>query len=113
MSKEREMVLLLDERTKNGTVTWERTGEEDQFVTSTTGGISISIAAVPPREPGDDTPDYILMVKDTDDRDILSIYNSGDEVTFKDLRSLFESARRSVLKIDQTISKIVEDLKRR
>jgi len=111
MTKEKQLVDLLLARTRAGTTSWEPTADEDEFVTSAAGN-SISIMAVPPREPDDVEPDIVLNVRDEDGRQVFSIYNGVDveDLDFPVLRTLHEVARRSALKIDQIMDAILKDL---
>jgi len=112
MSKEKEMVDLLRARTESGSLKWEPTAADDEFLTSVGGGASIFIRAQTARDPSDDTPDVLLSIRDKDDREVFSIYNGQDDVKYQDLRGLHELARRSALQIDKTIDEILQDLRR-
>jgi hypothetical protein len=112
MSKEKEIVELLMARTKAGTKSWEPMAREDEFATVVGEGFSIFVRALEPRERGDDTPDYELILKDNNDRDVLSIYNAGEDVEWKDLQVLHDTARRSALKVDASIDAVLRQLKK-
>jgi hypothetical protein len=110
MSKEQEMVELLSARTENGTLGWETTAQENEFVTSSSGGASIFIKQL--FSSNDPDPDFEFSVRDKDDRYVFSIFNNGNGVDYKGLSNLHELARRSALKIDKTIDSILNDLRR-
>jgi hypothetical protein len=112
MSKEKELVELLQAKTLAGTISWEPTAVDDEFVASVAGGASIFVRTVSPREPSDDTPDVIFTLKDKDDRTIFSIYNGQADIEYRKLMALHEVGRRSALKIDAAIESILQDLKR-
>jgi hypothetical protein len=112
MSKEKEIVELLTARTKAGTQTWEPMAREEEFATVVGGTFSILIRSLPPREPNDDTPDYELVLKDNADREVFAIYNSAEDLQWKELKAFHELARRSALKVDATIDAVLKELKK-
>jgi len=111
MSKEFEVINLLQRRTLAGQTAWEPTAREHEFSTVVPDGISVLIAQTAPRNFGDEGPDYILTVKDKNDVEIFSIRNGHEDVKYNDLAALHETARRAALNIEKTLDDLLKNLR--
>ena len=111
MSKEFELIELLQRRTQAGQTAWEPTARADEFSTVVGDGISVLIAETGPRNFGDQDPDYVLTVKDKNDVEVFSIRNALDDVKYTDLSGLHETARRSALNIEKTLDDLLKNLR--
>jgi len=110
MSKELNLINLLTVRTINGKTSWEPTAKEREFLTVVADEIAVLICEFPSRDPDEDSGDYVMTVKDKDDREIFSIRNALDDVEYKDLVALYIVARRSALNIDKTLDMLLKNL---
>lgn len=112
MSKESDLVDLLSEKTTAGTQSWEPTAVDDEFVTLV-ADFSVFVRSVDDPQ-NRDQPDYFLILRDKENRVILSVRNGDQQVgvLYPQLRNLHELARRSALKIDQALDAILKSLKR-
>jgi hypothetical protein len=111
MSKEFELINLLQRRTLAGQTTWEPTAKEYEFLTVVADGISVLIAETPPRDFGEQGPDYVMTVKDKNDTEIFSIRNGLEDVKYNDLAGLYETARRAALNIEKTLDDLLKSLR--
>jgi hypothetical protein len=110
MSRESEVVNLLTERTNRGSQKWEPTAEPGEFAT-VVGEVSITICALPDREEPA-SPNYLITVKDSRGNAVLEILNHAEGVTYKQLKDLFERARRQALNLDKTLDALIDQLKK-
>lgn len=110
MSKEFELINVLQRRTQAGQTAWEPTAREDEYSTVVADAISVLIAKTDSRDPDEQGPDYVLTVKDKNDVEIFSIRNGLDDVKYRDLAALHETARRAALNIEKTLNDLLKFL---
>ena len=110
MSKEAEIIQIVADNTTAGKQKWEPTAVEDEFITAFGDGFIVSIKTVP--DPHSDEPDYVVDFRDPDGRIVSAIYNTAEGIVdFKYLKTLHIKARRSALKVDETLDAMLKSLK--
>lgn len=115
MSTDKLLILLskLEERTDQGSVTWEITSNENQFQT-VIGNYILRLLEVS----GDFSPepDYVLRIQDHDGAIIESISDTElhqmnpDYQAFQVMSKVFRLARRSAMGVDKAIDSIISEL---
>jgi hypothetical protein len=93
--KDLELVQFLINGTASGQIQWQAAAETDQFVTALRGKYSVRIGKVGNL--------FYLNMKDSDDRELLSV---SSEESY-DVELLFDSSRRAALKVDEAIDDIL------
>jgi hypothetical protein len=93
--KDLELVQFLMKGTITGQVQWQPAAESDQFVTGLRGKYVFRIGKVGNL--------FYLSMRDSDDRELLTM--SSDEAY--PVESLFDTVRRSALKVDEAIDEIL------
>ena len=95
--KDQALLDFIINGTLNGTVRWEATADENEFLATLRGSHSLSITRAPGNNP-----------------DVLSLRNSlGQEILTLDatddgrINSLFTAARRNAFNVDKTIDEII------
>lgn len=101
-------------KTEEGKIGWKPTADESTYVATIGGRFSVSLTN--PRE----TPRGSIFagalsmpwLEVSDERGILLTIGEQDGLTQADLRSLFESAKRKALNVDQELEAALAELER-
>jgi hypothetical protein len=107
-TREKLLVSGLIENTGKQSLSWEPTANPDEFAVVLASGNSVAIREL--RGHPEEGPDYVLTVRDPENRVIISIRNAERDVAYQDLGALYQSAMRYALKIDQTLDAMLKDL---
>ena len=105
-SKEKQLVDQLFLKTKDGSITWEPTAKPDEFITSFGGAVSFTIGF--PR--GEELPR--VTMRDEAGRLMLTITETTEDVSAPDLLDLHEAVRRAALKVDESLDKVLDNLRK-
>src|SRR2546423_1624241 len=91
------------EKTRSGRIKWEPTADEDSFVASVGGKFTILIAQTPEEGPA-------LVLKDADDRVLMTVRYDTNGVDFSELRDLRDMVRRRALRVDEKVDEVLTEL---
>jgi len=108
--KERELVELLLDRTKKRKIKWEATAQENEFVTTLGGEVTVTIGLVRM----DDGEHFTrgLTMRDSFGREMLTVTAWSADVDGAVLKELFEEVRRAALNVDETMERILNQLRK-
>jgi len=102
-----QLIAKLKERTTNRTLGWETTSDSSKF-TIDTGKNSMSIQTYSSYP--DEIPVISLEILDMYGEIVDGVYISEEDNDYTTMQSLYLAARRNALKIDETISNIMDFL---
>jgi hypothetical protein len=99
--KDLEFVDYVFAQTKEGTISWEPTADEDKFVSSVKGKYKVTLARGFDRE--DEQYYFWLGLSDESGRELLKIYSLESPV----LEIMFTLVRRDALNVDKALDEIM------
>ena len=110
--QDEKAVALFNEtlaKTQQGRIPWGPGVSGDALIAAIKGKYSLVLT----REDSDEWPQDIfkLAMKDQSDREILTVNRYLDGVTFDDLRTLYDTARRQAYRVDQQVDDLISDLR--
>ncbi|MBM3776355.1 MAG: hypothetical protein FJW37_14515 [Acidobacteria bacterium] len=97
-------------KTNQGRIKWEPTAHEGTFVTSIGGEFTVRIARQ--RRPDVLQPNYHMIVKDKDNREILRIQEGVDNLEGSQFEELFLKASSQALDVDDKLDRFLTELQR-
>lgn len=109
--KEQELIDQLLDKSKTRLISWEPTAERDEFTATFRGKNSFTIAMS--YDSWNKENIFTLTMRDSEDRDMLSIDTNTPGINTYTLSDLFEAARRSGLNVDKALDDVLDDLKKR
>ncbi len=95
--KDSELLSQLLQKTKDGTLTWEDTALNGDFVAAIGGRVSFTLEA------GVLSP--VLTMKDALDRELVRMSEDPR------LEQLYDAARRRALRVDETLDEVLQELR--
>jgi hypothetical protein len=112
MNKYQRLVALLIKRTKAGSAHWEPTAGQGMFALSLPD-YSVRISKVE-NEQEDGIDDVFFQIVNSNGAVIDSFRDVDvvleNELTYRDMESLYENARRIAFGVDQALDKLLEEL---
>jgi hypothetical protein len=98
--KEIKLVAQLLDKTKKGSITWEPTAKDDEFVSTLGGNVSFTVGSW--RETD------LLTMRDELGRVLVTI----DSDSIIQVSQLYAEARRQALKVDESLDSVLDELGR-
>lgn len=98
--KEIKLVAQLLDKTKKGSITWEPTAKDDEFVSTLSGNVSFTVGSW--RETD------LLIMRDELGRVLVTI----DSDSTIQVSELYAEARRQALKVDESLDSVLDQLGR-
>ena len=96
--KEIKLVAQLLDKTKKGSITWEPTAKEDEFLSTLSGNVSFTVGSW--RETD------LLTMRDELGRVLVTI----DSDSTGQVSELYAEARRQALKVDESLDSVLDQL---
>lgn len=106
--RESELIEQLISKTDARQLPWETTARTDEFVTTFRGKYSVTVSRYQDHY-GD--YEYRMFLRDDQDREMTTLQSEASPPSRLSLSRLFEAARSSALKVDETLGDILNDLK--
>jgi hypothetical protein len=97
-------------KTRARRIRWQPTAENSEYIAAIGGQFTLSICEYESRDPFSPSPDYALVLKDQDGRELMRVTNLYGGVQQKDIAELYEMARSHALLIDEKIDKVLGEL---
>ncbi len=105
------LVEELISKTQAKRLAWEPTARLDEFAASFRGKYSITVSRLQDQY---GEFNYKVVLRDERDREMIAVdseYGLPEPLQSKHLYTLFEEARSSALKVEESLSEIINDLK--
>jgi hypothetical protein len=114
---DKKLILLIHrikDRTKDGSIIWDRTSEEDAFIASFRN-YSIQISIEPTRNPNYTATDVVLKIFDYSGNIVEEVRDTDfddDELPnpYEFLNEIYSIARRQAMGVDKAIDTLLEEL---
>jgi hypothetical protein len=100
-------------RLRVGKIPWEKTAAEQTFIAPVAGQFTLTISEFVERDRiGDETFDYVLTLNDSDERVLSRVAASDANMSYVDMRELYQTARRQALRVDQKLDSVLGELRK-
>lgn len=115
-SKFEKLIKILNEKTKKGELNWEVTASPNLYQTSfSNSSVQIFTKCIEPEDSYEqELTDYIVQILNEDGNLIDEIkssqYRTADFMMNMMIQELYEEARRSAMKADETIDNILKEI---
>ncbi len=110
-----QAVALLQEvldKTQAGRIGWEPTANEDEFVASIGGKFALLIKSYTYIDQGVKEGAPVLILKDADDREVLTVTSTIEGVNRQDLQDLYSNVFRQALRVEQKVDDLLTELRK-
>jgi hypothetical protein len=99
-------------KTRAGRIHWEATAGEDKYIAAVGGQFTLVVSTYTTLNKYGDTIDegIALLLKDSKDRELISVTREVDGVVAADLRELYEYARRRALDVNAKLDQVLGEL---
>ena len=93
-------------KTRAGRIHWQPTAEDSEYIAAIGGQFTLSVSQYDDQFP----QIYALVLKDQEGRVLTKVSNVDAGFGSKDIRELYETARRQALKVDDKIDQVLGEL---
>jgi hypothetical protein len=104
------LIMALKDQTESGTITWDTTNRTTEYIVQFNSG-SITTDAWHHEEANRDYADFIIYNANGEKIETLQFSKQSDNADYTILSELYKTIQRKLLKVDETIESIFNELK--